>query len=164
VAGPPVCQHDDLRFSSHFIEVDPTNRFAFVPCVAAVSPRRIFAHLRSAVCSHTRCLPASGESHKRQRDSLLQLRQCNWAAHEDTDCDPTTNWTDPNSAIRRPVGQSRHWIQRWQDRGPATLQSVRHSSRDWTTSLRISPISAGALHRKRTGKLNKCLPVSLRAT
>jgi hypothetical protein len=44
VTGPPVCQHDDLRYSSHFIDVDPTNRFVFVPCVAAVSLCRMFMH------------------------------------------------------------------------------------------------------------------------
>lgn len=34
-AGPPVSVLDDLRWTSHFISTDPTNRFAFVPCVAA---------------------------------------------------------------------------------------------------------------------------------
>ena len=33
--GPPVSVHDDLRHTSHFIHTDPSNRFAFVPCVAA---------------------------------------------------------------------------------------------------------------------------------
>ncbi len=33
--GPPVSVLDDLRFTSHFIATDPSNRFAFVPCVAA---------------------------------------------------------------------------------------------------------------------------------
>jgi 6-phosphogluconolactonase len=34
VTGPPISVLDDLRFTSHFISTDPTNRFAFVPCVA----------------------------------------------------------------------------------------------------------------------------------
>lgn len=52
VTGPPVCQHDDLRYSSHFIDVDPTNRFVFVLCVAAVSLCRMFMHsYQSTDCS-----------------------------------------------------------------------------------------------------------------
>ena len=33
--GPAVSVVDDLRSTSHFIGTDPSNRFAFVPCVAA---------------------------------------------------------------------------------------------------------------------------------